>query len=133
VEDLRRCREETGCEHFMLGRGALASPWLALEAARELGLPGAARSRAFRGTPGDWLPLLRRFAEMAASLGKPPVYAPSRIKQWLRLANHDGRLGWFNSLKSRQSLPDLLDQLEILATTPESGAPADEAARACAG
>ena len=28
TEDFRRCREETGCTHFMLGRGALANPLL---------------------------------------------------------------------------------------------------------
>jgi len=30
VEDFTRCREETECEHFMLGRGAMASPATAL-------------------------------------------------------------------------------------------------------
>jgi len=29
IDDLRRCRDETGCQHFMLGRGALADPTLA--------------------------------------------------------------------------------------------------------
>src|SRR5207248_5721486 len=40
LDDLRRCREETGCQHFMLGRGALADPTLGRTAARELGIPG---------------------------------------------------------------------------------------------
>src|SRR5207237_5465230 len=36
LDDLRRCRDETGCQHFMLGRGAVADPALARAAAREL-------------------------------------------------------------------------------------------------
>jgi tRNA-dihydrouridine synthase C len=38
VDDLRRCREETGCIHYMLGRGSLADPYLSHAAARELGI-----------------------------------------------------------------------------------------------
>jgi tRNA-dihydrouridine synthase C len=132
VEDLRRCRDVTGCRHFMLGRGALAHPGLAAEAARELGIAGAARVGAFGGTPADWLPLVRRFIEIAAALGKPPGYAANRVKQWLRMANHDGRLPWFDSLKSRQGLSDLLAQLETLAAPPGS-APSDEALHPRAG
>ncbi len=38
LEGFRCCREETGCRHFMLGRGALADPRLARGIATELGL-----------------------------------------------------------------------------------------------
>src|SRR5207248_4045775 len=53
VEDIRRCRDETGCQHFMLGRGALASPTLARAAARELGIRGAAPTELFARTPAE--------------------------------------------------------------------------------
>ncbi len=53
VADFRRCRDETGCRHFMLGRGALADPRLPRQVAVELGL--VARSP-YDGTdqPIDW-------------------------------------------------------------------------------
>ena len=38
IEDFKKCREETGCIHFMIGRGALARPTLAKEMRKELGL-----------------------------------------------------------------------------------------------
>src|SRR4051812_48770492 len=41
VEEFHRCRAETGCVHFMLGRGAIANPALSHQIACELGLkPG---------------------------------------------------------------------------------------------
>src|SRR5205085_9731020 len=58
IDDLRRCRDETGCQHFMLGRGALVDPNLARIAARELGLPGVGFAETFTREPGEWLPLI---------------------------------------------------------------------------
>lgn len=112
IEALRRCQDETGCQHFMLGRGSLAAPGLAREAAHELRTPGATRPTAFNRSPGQWLPLVQRFVEIAAAMGMSPEYAVNRIKQWLRLANHDGRMGWFDALKSLRSLSELLNGLD---------------------
>src|SRR5204862_2521849 len=92
VEDIRRCRDETGCEHFMLGRGALASPTLARAAAWELGIRGAALTEMFWRTPAEWLPLVRRFIEINRAMLTSPTCTTARIKQWLRIANHDGRM-----------------------------------------
>ena len=100
VEDLRRCRDETGCQHFMLGRGALASPGLARAAAHELGIAGMAETAPFGKTPAEWLPLLRRFAELSQPTAKASAYTARRIKQWLRMANHDGRMPWFDALQA---------------------------------
>jgi tRNA-dihydrouridine synthase C len=114
LDDLRRCRDETGCEHFMLGRGAVADPSLARAAARELGIPGAAAAGPFARTPAEWLPLVRRFVALSVARAWAPAAIARRVKQWLRMANHDGRLGWFDVLKRRDSLADLLDQLGAL-------------------
>src|SRR5579871_5807593 len=84
VADIRRCRDETGCEHFMLGRGALASPTLALAAARELGIHDGGPNERFERTPAEWLPLVQRFIEISTTMGSSPVRIVSRIKQWLR-------------------------------------------------
>jgi tRNA-dihydrouridine synthase C len=119
LDDLRRCRDETGCEHFMLGRGALADPALARAAARELGVPGAGAGEPPVATPAGWLSLLRRFVGLNAALGLPSGAIACRVKQWLRLANHAGRLPWFDALKQRESLAELLAQLEVLAASGE--------------
>jgi tRNA-dihydrouridine synthase C len=115
VEDLRRCRDETGCDHFMLGRGALASPALARLAARELGSPGGDSPAEFGSTPSEWLPLVHRFVELSQATPSSDAYITCRIKQWLRVANHDGRMPWFATLKRCKSLADLLGTLQTLA------------------
>jgi tRNA-dihydrouridine synthase C len=121
IDDLRRCRDETGCQHFMLGRGALADPTLARSAARELGLAGAAAGRPFAKTPAEWLPLVERFVELNAAAGLSPTAIVARVKQWWRLANHDGKLTWFDALKERQDLDELLEQLGELAAPTRAG------------
>jgi tRNA-dihydrouridine synthase C len=111
LDDLRRCRDETGCQHFMLGRGALADPTLARRAARELGIPGADSLPPFGQTRVECLPLVSRFVELCTASGLPPAYILARVKQWLRMANHDGGLPWFDALKGCQSLGELLHHL----------------------
>lgn len=94
VEDFRRCREETGCRHFMLGRGALARPGMAREVARELGLPLGAE------VPQDWVWLLRRLSHH--SKNQPPPYCNStlhRLKQWLNFASRFGGFAHFQEAK----------------------------------
>lgn len=80
-EDFQRCREVTGCGHFMLGRGALSNPALPGQVAAALGLPVR------RMVELDWPSLVARFLGHCA--GRP--YATSRgtaarLKQWLKLA-----------------------------------------------
>ncbi|MSQ94784.1 MAG: tRNA-dihydrouridine synthase family protein [Gemmataceae bacterium] len=113
--DLRRCRDETGCQHFMLGRGALADPTLGRKAARELGLPGAGLPQPFARTPAEWLPLLSRYGELCRAAEMPPAYILCRVKQWLRMNNHDGKQVWFDNLKGCRDLGELLRCLDGLA------------------
>ena len=111
IDDLRRCRDETGCQHFMLGRGALADPTLGRKAARELGIPGVALLPSFARTPAEWLSLISRYGELCDAPGLPPAYILCRVKQWLRMNNHDGKQAWFNALKGCQSLAEILNYL----------------------
>jgi tRNA-dihydrouridine synthase C len=115
VADLRRCQDETGCAHYMLGRGAMASPALVHAAARALGIPGASGAGRFGGTPAEWLPLFRRFAELCGPSEASSTYVLKRIKQWLRMANHHGGVPWFESLKRCESVQDLFDRMGVLA------------------
>src|SRR5205814_4520334 len=59
LEGFRRCREETGCHHFMLGRGALANPGLAQQVADELGIVRSGRITETNGAI-DWLTQMQR-------------------------------------------------------------------------
>jgi tRNA-dihydrouridine synthase C len=109
--DFRRCRGETGCRHFMLGRGALADPTLAPQVAAELGLrppptePGPVRGR-------DWLPHLERLAEWARRLGHGgDVRVVHRMKQWLQMAARFGAFRGFDAVKRAASADELLAAL----------------------
>lgn len=113
VADFRQCREETGCRHFMLGRGALANPLLASQVAAELGI-GSDRSRPAIESLCDWIPHLQRLVHWtdfyieAAQKG-----TLLRLKQWLRLASNHGSFSAFDLIKRTQSLEELFAALSI--------------------
>lgn len=77
VNDAQRCREESGCEDLMLGRGVLCRPDLPrLVAAAHNDQPI---------TPLAWtdiLPLVSRFYELNLAY-YDPLYAGNPLKQWL--------------------------------------------------
>lgn len=77
LDDWQRCRAVSGAAHFMLGRGLVARPDLALQirAARA----GVAHP------PWGWdqvRPLLHEFWRQQRRR-LPPAFAPGRLKQWL--------------------------------------------------
>lgn len=94
-------------------------------------MPGAAERRGFDKTPAEWLPLLRRFAELCQPLAKSDRYTVRRIKQWLGLANHDGRMPWFDALKRRESLEELLGDLRALVEVDVTGERSSASQAAC--
>ncbi len=102
VQDAQRCREVTGCERLMIGRGLVSDPGLALAIAGQAGavpwsvvrglMPGfwqnvcsrvAARHRA--GRLKQWLNYLRRsYPEAQAAFDELRlVHDPVRIQAWL--------------------------------------------------
>lgn len=105
-EDFCRCRDETGCIHFMLGRGALANPRLPSQIARELGIPyqaSTAKDAAF-----DWLPPLQRLIEFTASIeGTQRPMQLGRLKQWLKLASRFGDFPAFEAIKTARTVEEL--------------------------
>jgi tRNA-dihydrouridine synthase C len=83
VDDALRCREVSGCDALMLGRGIVADPGLALSIRRidagEGGDPAA------RGAPWPVMrPLLAEFWRLVA-LKVEPRHRSGRLKQWLNL------------------------------------------------
>lgn len=99
LDDFRRCQDETGCLHYMLGRGALANPGLAGEIARELGLPAPLAWN------GDWRSL---FEDYVQRVPLPPRAVLAKLKQWARLANAQGNFPRFDDLKVTESVEDFL-------------------------
>ena len=78
VEDARLCRQASGCEMLMLGRGAVADPGLAL-AIRAADSGGAAPAGLCWD---DLLPLIAQFWQLVCS--RLDAHSrPGRLKQWL--------------------------------------------------
>lgn len=107
VEEFRRCRDETGCLHFMLGRGALANPRLPAQVARELGLVSG-EPAADPDAPFDWLPPLRRLVEYTEALeGMKTSLIVGRLKQWLKIASLYGDFPFFEAVKRARSVEEV--------------------------
>jgi tRNA-dihydrouridine synthase C len=106
VEGFRRCREETGCCHFMLGRGALANPLLAHQVAAELGLPGANHSA---DDILDWPTQLECLDEWTQTYRtQDRLRTLYRMKQWLKLAATFGTFARFDAIKRASSVEELI-------------------------
>jgi tRNA-dihydrouridine synthase C len=112
LSDLRSCREQTGCEHFMIGRGALANPSLPLLAARELGLQ--ARIVSPEPSPEEWREMILRFLEISAPLSDHPAYGLRRVKQWLRFAATLGNFREFDLVKRLEEESELRAMIPAL-------------------
>lgn len=120
-EDFRRCREETGAVHFMLGRGALGDPTLPLHAAAELGIEGhRAPPLAVGSEAREWLPILRRFDVLTGPRPQRSEYLVRRMKQWVRMAGLRRPIPWFDELKRAQSLDALYSVVETAGTSPSA-------------
>lgn len=117
VEDFRRCREMTGAEHFMIGRSALADPWLAQRLAGELGIstpnPGDLPDRADLKA---WLPILKRFTEFSFRYSNRETpsgqYCARRVKQWLRYSESAHGTPWFSRVKRTETLEALFQAIQ---------------------
>lgn len=80
VADARRCREVSGCDALMLGRGMVANPGLALSIALDAAgcPPGGEGSLAW----AELLPLLQHFWRLVSQRVEARHQA-GRLKQWL--------------------------------------------------
>jgi len=105
LDDFKRCRDITGLEHFMIGRGALANPYLAGAIAHELGLLPCAPP-AFP-SEGEWRALLDRFVKISEPLSDNPSYSLRRVKQWMRYVDSKRPFEDFQELKRMETLETL--------------------------
>ena len=107
IEEFRRCYEETGCTHYMLGRGALANPRLSHQIARELGLFANGRVTT-HDTGIDWPPYLRGLIRhMENAHGESTRHSVCRLKQWLNLARLYGSFTEFGLIKHARSVDEI--------------------------
>jgi tRNA-dihydrouridine synthase C len=104
IEDFRQCREQTGSEHYMLGRCALANPNLVRQVAEELGLAPASGLREFGVSAREWAPLLQRFVEISLPGLDHPNYVVARVKQWVRMAHQRFPITWFDAHNRAKTL-----------------------------
>lgn len=100
LDDFRRCQEVTECEHFMLGRGALASPGLAGSIAREIGRPSGQETL-------HWLERLERLVYWCDQFHPGTDRRTlARLKQWLNIAYRHGNYNAFQFVKRAESLSE---------------------------
>ncbi|MCW2099131.1 UNVERIFIED_ORG: tRNA-U20a,U20b-dihydrouridine synthase [Pseudomonas psychrophila] len=95
VEDWRRCREISGAEDIMLGRGLVSRPDLARQIAA-----ARAGEEVVEMTWADLQPMIRDFwAQAEAQL--TPRSAPGRLKQWLAMLtrNYPEAVVLFNAMR----------------------------------
>lgn len=120
LSDFRRCREETGCIHYMLGRGAIGDPRLARRVAAELGLlPPVPEGHPTQ--PFDWLPPLRSLVEWSERFEETQSQKMvSRLKQWLKTAATVGTFSRFDAIKRASTVEELFATLEIPTETSTS-------------
>jgi tRNA-dihydrouridine synthase C len=108
IQGFRRCREETGCRHFMLGRGALANPGLAHRIAVQLGIVRG-EPDAEAGSVIDWPSHLEQLVAWTADItGHAPERTLHRLKQWLKMAATYGSFMRFEAVKRARSVAELL-------------------------
>ena len=121
LDGFRRCRDITGCEHFMLGRAALANPPLAGQIARELGIataPAAPEWNAPTDGAFRWTPLLRRLLRYSQFYGMiSPEGLLKRLKQWLKWAELYGDFRHFDAVKRVETPEELFALLDAFRLT----------------
>lgn len=102
VDDWRRCRAASGCADVMIGRGAVADPYLALR------IKGMADERP---SPQDWLALLPPLVDYWQKLtGRVlPHHAPGRLKL---LLGHFGKT-WPQAAALHAAVRPLRDRVAI--------------------
>ena len=106
LDDLKRCEDQSGARHFMIGRGALANLSLVRDCAAYLGLSCAEEpcAAAARG----WLEVLRLLARRSREACEAERRTVARMKQWLNYAHKRRAIEWFDSVKQATCSRDLL-------------------------
>ena len=115
-EDFLQCQEMTGCEHYMLGRGAMTDPSLSHQIARALGIATKTECALLGTEPAEWRSWIGRFAEFIQLYSEhqrnAPEYTTRRIKQWVKMASLRREMPWFEQLKRAENLEQVFAVME---------------------
>ncbi len=108
MDDFHRCQDETGCIHFMLGRGALADPSLPHRIAASLGFDTGADLEV------DWRELFQKFSSFVLlQESGSSQRAHLRLKQWASIAHKFGDFPHFDELKLTKSLEEFFERMDV--------------------
>lgn len=109
VPDYAKCRELSGCEHVMIGRGIIARPSLAVEIA-------AYKDQTRLETAFDWAKILQLMTEyhMGLKAMANETRQAGRLKQWIKLLGrtYQESLELFSDIKRLRDPGDIYSVLE---------------------
>jgi len=111
-EDFLKCQEDTGSIHYMIGRGALANPNLAVQIAYELGLPGGAKDTEAEIPWRSIFECFVGYVEHYQDRVSPRTVL--RLKQWLKFSDISGHFPYFSLIKRAADLSEFFEILESL-------------------
>jgi len=106
-KEFLNCYEETGCEHYMLGRGAVSNPFLSKDIQTFFQSSTTFPKSKGPVKPHEWRPFLERFVGISSLHTSTPAYQVRRIKQWVKMASLERDIAWFDELKRFQTLPEI--------------------------
>lgn len=107
LDDFKRCREVTRCDHFMLGRGLLLNPMLANSVSVELGL--ITQHQTMQLTADMWQALFLKMFDLGVHYGDSKVTILRRVKQWLSMRNLKQPTPCFDVIKRLQTPEEFLE------------------------
>lgn len=114
IDDIRLCRELTGCNAYMLGRGALALPSFVNEARAFLSraemLEGAPVAMPY-ASPITWVNWFRQLDAATGPHPRKQELLAGRCKQWGNMANRVRKLDWFDRIKKQTTLDAICSAL----------------------
>ncbi len=122
VDDYMRCREVSGCDHIMIGRGAVSRPLLGRDIKNVLATPDS-NPQSVDTWPATHQILLK-FAEQTLSIPpedvhlygivNPARYLADRLKQWLRMMGrgHEQADPLFHRIKRMTCAQDILQEFK---------------------
>jgi tRNA-dihydrouridine synthase C len=115
LDDFKKCREQTGCQHFMLGRGAIANPHLPRVIARELGL--STEDGAPFPSDRQWKDYFKQLIALSLEQKFHPKfnsgsYALCRVKQWTKTSHNRVPSLFYDEIKLLKSLEEIYPILQ---------------------
>jgi len=114
AEDVAHCAAETGCSHFMIGRGILKNPFLAHDIRASRPLPALRQDIPTR-TPDRLMLGIERYAKLTQDQAANSGFIPSRVKQWagmVRDISDEAPRQLLKAVKHARTTSELLTMLQ---------------------